>query len=224
MTLTATVTSGAGTPTGNVTFWDGGVGTGTNLGTVRARRQRQWRHSRPARSPSAATPSPRPMLGDGSFAASTSDPLTQVIQDTTPPVFATCPASFTVEATSASGAIASWAVPTVTDNSGAAITPVGSHTPGATFPLGATVVTYTAQDPSGNAATPCAFTVTVQDTIAPVIVGGSVPAEHHDARHQCVRRRGDVRTADGDGCRDRSRHRDGVARPPAPPSRSARRR
>src|SRR5439155_14236063 len=35
VTFTATVTAkpGAGTPSGNVTFWDGPVGTGTNLGT-----------------------------------------------------------------------------------------------------------------------------------------------------------------------------------------------
>ncbi|MEZ4756759.1 MAG: HYR domain-containing protein [Flavobacteriales bacterium] len=43
----------------------------------------------------------------------------------------------------------------------------GSLPPGSTFPLGNSLVTYSAQDADGNTAT-CSFTVTVVDNIAPV--------------------------------------------------------
>ena len=91
--------------------------------------------------------------------------------DNVPPVFGTCPANQTLAATSASGAVASWTAPPATDNSGGTVTVDGSHAPGATFIIGATTVTYTATDPSSNAAIPCTFTITVSDTGVPVIAG-----------------------------------------------------
>jgi HYR domain/GEVED domain len=90
--------------------------------------------------------------------------------DTTKPVFANCPTSI-AQRTTGTTAIANWTPPTATDNCG---TPSVSstHNAGATFPIGATSVTYTARDAKNNAAT-CTFNITVSnpcanDTIAPV--------------------------------------------------------
>ena len=58
-----------------------------------------------------------------------------------------------------------WAVPTATDNSGV-VTLISTHGVNVyIFPLGETFVTYTATDPSGNAATHT-FTVTVRSKYA----------------------------------------------------------
>ena len=95
--------------------------------------------------------------------------FTVTVVDNTPPVIGSCPANQTLQATGTPGAIASWTMPTVTDNSGP-VTPVGSHSPGATFPIGSTTVTYTAADPSGNASS-CSFNIVVQDTAAPTFSG-----------------------------------------------------
>ena len=46
-------------------------------------------------------------------------------------------------------AIVNWVVPTVTDNSGSH-TMTSSHSPGQPFPIGVTVVEYTAVDQVGN--------------------------------------------------------------------------
>ena len=87
------------------------------------------------------------------------------VRDTTPPVISTQP-DIVAEATSATGAVVTFA-PTATDAVG---TPVVTTVPasGSMFPLGATSVTITAIDSSGNTATGT-FTVTVADTTAPVI-------------------------------------------------------
>ncbi len=98
-------------------------------------------------------------------------PTTQsatVGNDTTPPAI-TPPTDVYVEATGTLTAVL-LGTPTVTDNSGATIV----ATPDATgfFPLGTTVVTWTATDPSGNTAT-ATQSVVVQDTTKPVINGGT---------------------------------------------------
>ena len=92
--------------------------------------------------------------------------FTVTVADSSPPVITSCPASQTIEATSVAGAVANWTPPAASDNSGTA-TLTGSSTSGATFPLGTTTVTYTATDPSNNAAIPCTFTITVRDTTPP---------------------------------------------------------
>jgi len=73
--LTATVTSGADTPTGNVTFPDGStpLGTGTladGVATLTASNLTEGTHSIPAA-----------YLGDQNFVNDTSSPLTQLVQD-----------------------------------------------------------------------------------------------------------------------------------------------
>ncbi|XP_072049004.1 uncharacterized protein [Amphiura filiformis] len=67
-----------------------------------------------------------------------------------------------------STAVVSWTEPTASDNSGS-VTLTSSHSPGDSFPIGDTTVTYTATDPYGNKATKT-FTVTVKDSNSPVIV------------------------------------------------------
>ena len=65
------------------------------------------------------------------------------------------------------GASFSWTAPVASDNCTISSF-TSTHAPGAVFPAGTTTVTYTATDNSGNTTT-CSFTVTVNDTEAPVI-------------------------------------------------------
>ncbi|MCY1073276.1 ELWxxDGT repeat protein [Archangium lansingense] len=98
--------------------------------------------------------------------------LPPVSPDTTLPVLV-CPAAVTLEASSASGATASWPDARVSDDVSASIPLTYSHVPGTAFPLGTTVVTVTARDAADNEAG-CAFDVVVRDSIAPVV---SCPAD-----------------------------------------------
>ena len=94
--------------------------------------------------------------------------------DTEPPVISDCPNDITV---SLSGAdcdeVVGWTEPTASDNNSVQSF-TRTHAPGTTFPLGITVVTYTATDSGGNVAI-CTFNVTVNDNTAPVI--SSCPAD-----------------------------------------------
>ena len=84
--------------------------------------------------------------------------------DTTAPSLS-LPGDISVEATDASGSVATY---TATASDAVAGTVPVTCTPasGSTFPLGATTVTCTASDPAGNTATG-SFTVTVVDTTPP---------------------------------------------------------
>ncbi|MFT5107833.1 MAG: hypothetical protein ACI9UA_003468, partial [Pseudoalteromonas tetraodonis] len=68
-------------------------------------------------------------------------------------------------------AVISWTTPTASDNVGV-ISFTSTHSPGDTFPLGSTTVTYTATDAAGNFCD-ASFTVSVSDTEKPEIA--SVP-------------------------------------------------
>jgi Tol biopolymer transport system component len=94
-------------------------------------------------------------------------------QDATPPLLA-LPDTITVEATSASGAVATYSVSATDDEDP---NPSLSCTPpsGSTFPIGASAVTCTATDASGNIAT-ASLTVIVRDTTPPVIDATRTPA------------------------------------------------
>ena len=72
-----------------------------------------------------------------------------------------CPSGATGVASQGSNiATVTWVEPTATDNSGGNVQRSSNRSPGQTFGLGSTQVTYTFTDPSGNQAT-CRFTVTV---------------------------------------------------------------
>lgn len=66
------------------------------------------------------------------------------------------------------GAIVNWSAPTITDNCSSVITSTSSHNSGDFFPVGATVVSYTAIE--GSNSTTSSFTVTVVDNEAPSVV------------------------------------------------------
>jgi hypothetical protein len=96
--------------------------------------------------------------------------LNPCANDSIKPVFVECPANITQATTGGTG-IANWIPPTASDN---CTTPsvTSTHASGATFPVGATTVTYTATDAKNNKGT-CAFVVTITnpcflDTIKPV--------------------------------------------------------
>lgn len=88
---------------------------------------------------------------------------TQVVTviDNTQPVIS-CPANITIEPTCPTGAIATYATPTATDNCGvqSVTRNAGSLASGSVFPIGTSTVTHTATDIYGNTSS-CSFTVTV---------------------------------------------------------------
>jgi hypothetical protein len=72
------------------------------------------------------------------------------------------PADITTTATSAAGAVVSYAPPAATDEDTAAVAPACTPAPGSTFPVGATTVICTATDSSdSNSPATTSFTVTV---------------------------------------------------------------
>ncbi|XP_038068270.1 uncharacterized protein LOC119737763 isoform X5 [Patiria miniata] len=94
--------------------------------------------------------------------------VTVQFSDNTPPVVSGCPSSFSVTTSSTAGGQAFWTAPTATDISQVSTT--STHSPGATFPVGTTTVTYTFTDASGNV-NRCIFDVTIQfvDNTVPTI-------------------------------------------------------
>ena len=103
------------------------------------------------------------------------------VRDTTPPTVS-CPPSFSVEATSFTGADASFAA-TATDSVNLSPTITYDVVPGArpsgqtvtaSFPYGISGVTAVASD-GPNFSSPCVFSVTVQDTTPPVVTCPPTP-------------------------------------------------
>jgi hypothetical protein len=90
--------------------------------------------------------------------------LTQTFVDSIAPNITT-PSSQTITTTSTSGKTFFYDTPTVTDNIGVTSGPNCSPTSGTLLPVGATTITCTASDGSGNTAT-ASFTVTVVNTAA----------------------------------------------------------
>ena len=90
------------------------------------------------------------------------------VNDVQDPIITNCPSNIVVSTDLGScDAGVNWTEPIASDNC-PAVSFTSTHSPGDVFALGTTTVTYTATDASGNFVT-CSFTVTVNDTEAPVI-------------------------------------------------------
>ena len=100
------------------------------------------------------------VTADDGHGNTASDTVVFTVNDNTPPVFTSCPVNITIEATCPTGAIATYATPTATDNCGVTVTRTTGPASGSVFPIGTTTVVHTADDGHGNTAT-CTFTVTV---------------------------------------------------------------
>ncbi len=107
--------------------------------------------------------------------------FTVTVNDTLKPVFVNCPADISVSNDlDVCEAIVTWIAPIATDDcSSTAPIVTNTHNSGDVFPVGVTTVTYTATDVSGNIET-CSFTVTVNDTLAPVIIISDVKVSYCD--------------------------------------------
>jgi hypothetical protein len=105
-----------------------------------------------------------------SRANSSSADFSVTVQDTTPPVV-TVPAPITLESSSASGAVATFTA-SASDIVDGAVATTCTPASGATFAIATTTVTCTATDARNNTGS-ASFTVTVNDTIPPVV---TVPA------------------------------------------------
>jgi hypothetical protein len=87
--------------------------------------------------------------------------------DNDPPTL-TVPGNQTIEATGPGGAVVTYSV-SATDTVDPSPTIDCDHASGSTFPITTTVVTCTASDASGKSSPPASFSVTVQDTTAPIL-------------------------------------------------------
>lgn len=88
--------------------------------------------------------------------------------DNQPPSIYSCPADILIQADTNCGKIVTWTIPGVFDNC-SNVSMTSTHNPGDFFPMGTTVVSYTATDESGNVST-CSFNVTVDDIEGPSFV------------------------------------------------------
>ena len=89
-----------------------------------------------------------------------------VIDDTSP-VITGCPTDIIVQDDGSCGTIVNWTPPNATDNC-STLTPTSSFSPGDSFGVGTTLITYIATDDEGNSSS-CSFNVIIQDISAPVI-------------------------------------------------------
>jgi hypothetical protein len=105
------------------------------------------------------------------------------VQDNQAPTIAYCPVNINLIANYLPcTAIGNWIPPTVSDNC-SAVTMSSNYLSGATFPAGATTVTYSALDGAGNTAV-CSFTVTVHcPTLSTSISANTLPCGTHLACH-----------------------------------------
>lgn len=102
-------------------------------------------------------------LTDNDFDSMTAQNVNITIQDNDPPVITGCPADITRNNDPGTcGAVVTWTAPTSTAPM------VSDHTPGETFPVGTTTVTYTSTD-EDMMVSYCIFDVTVNDTQTPTI-------------------------------------------------------
>lgn len=89
-----------------------------------------------------------------------------IVADDKAPEFTNCIADIRLDATDACQGIAEWSEPEAIDNCDDNVTLTSDFTSGDSFPLGTTLVTYTAKDEAGNTNT-CSFNVIVEDSNGP---------------------------------------------------------
>ncbi|WKK83315.2 HYR domain-containing protein [Marivirga arenosa] len=89
------------------------------------------------------------------------------VEDNTAGVVSNCPQDIVISSNANCTAAATWSSPVFTDNCDANLTISSSHQSGDVFPLGTTLVTYSATDKAGNSIS-CSFNVIVEDRSAPV--------------------------------------------------------
>jgi len=87
---------------------------------------------------------------------------TLYLEDVTAPVISGCPQNMTVDLSNNCAGIATWILPTASDDCGLQFFSTTNYS-GTAFPSGTTTVTYTAQDMCGFQST-CSFNVTVVGT------------------------------------------------------------
>lgn len=94
--------------------------------------------------------------------------FTVTVTDNEAPVLLEAPSDpvFVGNSTQECNAVANWTIPSFQDNCAGPLTVTSSHQPGEVFPVGETVVSYTALDPDLNEMTH-SFTVIVLDTTDP---------------------------------------------------------
>ena len=98
---------------------------------------------------------------------STSCSFTVTVIDNQNPIISGCPSNILVNTSGSCTQIATWTAPTATDNC-SVVSFTSNHNSGAAFPIGTTVVTYTATDAAGLTST-CSFNVTVVDNENPTV-------------------------------------------------------
>src|SRR6202158_1121648 len=109
---------------------------------------------------------------DGAGNRSATRSFTVTVRDTTPPAITSISPSLFAQATSSAGGKVMYAAAKATDAVGPVTIAYSPLASGATFPVGPTIVTVTAVDGAGNAAT-ASFPVTVQDTTVFTSVSGN---------------------------------------------------
>jgi hypothetical protein len=131
------------------------------------------------------------VVNDG-FLDSAADTMTVDLVDTTPPEIE-APAGITVECTNHDGEMLDLGTPRVSDVCDPS--PVVTNDAPRRFEVGVTVVTWTATDASGNAAT-AEQVVTVTDTVAPTLSVSGIPAELWPPNHQLIKITPTIRVSD----------------------------
>ena len=97
---------------------------------------------------------------DSKGAATSSTPQIVLVRDSTPPVINGIPANISVAGTSTSGATVNYVMPTALDLVDGVLAVTADRASGSLFPIGATIVRFSAADSRGNSAS-ASFTVTV---------------------------------------------------------------
>lgn len=158
MLLTFTATDPSSVDQAAGFAWTIDFGDGTLVATAPAGTASPFARAHTFVQPGSYTITARVTDKDGAPSAATTHTIT--IRDISPPVFTSVPPNVVVEATSASGAIVSYAAATATDNVDVSPAITYSQASGALFPIGVTTVTVTATD-SANNTRAATFTVSV---------------------------------------------------------------